>query len=515
MITAEERAINDAFESILVAPLLGVKISHLKTIIKNLEKLQNNESDNFNLLKISGQLFYDLNNYFSEQHFASVVECFELLIQKTISKRITFRDGPIRDLAKKIIDVLEENHPSTSISSCNNAIFKRDKFITVYLSIFLHKKMTTELISDATNQLYFCMEIILTDETKERYPQMLKMLNRILKANPDNVIPPEKINFWLTKIVPLLIDDDLNIQIECIKTVEIFIPILQKSNYEMNSNWTEFKLKVTNEYTQKIGEISATNENWYKIWSICFKLMGRELLSQAKEINKFLRVLEVAFRQGSPSMKTNAYKCWYTFAQTFIQYDELHGSKRVRLICTPFKAFNERTQDIYVHKFRVWWYVLCNLKNLIDYVDNIILPFFKFCFGSLSQSTPLMKSETDFNRSEFPSFCSMSIVGMLNLLGEPTPELITIQQKLDITISPTGILTKEIFDKIPELIINACGEATLTIAKHSEKQIVLCSTMWKYLLQLNSTSSCFYRNFDLIVQNFEELFKMVRFLFFF
>lgn len=505
MITAEERAINDAFESILIAPVLGVKISHLKAIIKNLQKLQNNESDNFNLIKISGQLFYDLNNFFSEGHFSSVVKCFELLIQKTIQKRVTFKDGPIRDLVRKFIVVLGES------TTANNAILKRENFVTVYLDIFLHKKMTNELIIEASNQLYMCIDIILTDDNKNRYPQMLKMLNRMLKTNPSLTV--EKSNFWFKHIVPLLLDDDLNIQNECIKTLEAFIPILRNSSYETHPNWTEYKYKIANEYTDKIGEISTENENWYKIWSICFKLMGRDLLTQAKEINKFLRVVEVAFRQGTSPMKTNAYKCWYTFAQTFIHYDELHGSKRVRLICTPFKAFNERTQDIYVHKFRVWWYVLCNLKNVIEYVDNIILPFFKFCFGPLSP-LPLMKNEMDLNRSEFPAFCSMSIVGMLNLLGEPTPDVLAIQQKLDISICPTGIITKEIFDTMPELIINSCGEATLTISKHTDKQIVLSTTMWKYLLKLMSTSKCFNTNFNLVVVNLEELYKIVSFFFF-
>lgn len=506
MITAEERAINEAFESILNAPVLGVKISHLKAIIKNLQKLQNNESDNFNLIKISGQLFYDLNNFFSEGHFSCVVKCFELLIQKTILKRVMFKDGPIKDLVKKFIVVLGDS------TTASNAIYKRENFVTVYLNIFLHKRMTNELIIEASNQLYMCMDIILTDDNKERYPQMLKMLHRMLKANPNMIITAEKLNFWFKNIVPLLIDDDLDVQNECIKTLEVFIPVLRNSSYDTNPNWTEFKYKIANDYTQKIGEMSTVNENWYKVWSICFKLMGKDLLTQAKEINKFLRVLEVAFRQGTSPMKTNAYKCWYTFAQTFIQYDELHGSKRVRLICTPFKAFNERTQDIYVHKFRVWWYVLCNLKNVIEYVDNIILPFFKFCFGPLSP-LPYLKTETELNRTEFPSFCAMSIVGMLNLLGEPTPDVLAIQQKLDISICPTGIITKEIFDTMPDLIINSCGEATLTISKHSEKQIVLSTTMWKYLLKLIATSNCFNKNFDLVVVNLEELLKMVSFFF--
>lgn len=502
MITAEERAINDAFESILVAPLLGVKISHLKAIIKILQKLQNNESDNFNLLKISGQLFYDLNNFFSEGHFSSVVKCFELLIQKTIIKRVNFKDGPIKDLVKKFINILGE-----STTPANNAIFNRENFVTVYLNIFLHKKMTNELIIEASNQLYACIDIILKDDNKDRYPQMFKMLQRMLKANPDLIITAEKLDFWFKNIVPLLMDDDFNIQTECIKTLEALIPILKNSRYETHPNWTEFKYKITNDYIQKIGEISNVNENWYKIWSICFKLMGRDLLSQAKEINKFLRVVEVALRQGTPSMKTNAYKCWYTFAHTFIQYDELHGSKRVKLICTPFKAYNERTQEIFVHKFRVWWYVLCNLKNVIDYVDNIILPFFKFCFGP--NHLPIMNGEPEFNRSEFPQFCQMSIVGMLNLLGEPTPDVKAIQEKLDISICPTGIITQEIFDKIPIFIINACRDATLTIAKHPEKQVVLATTMWKYLLKLNSNSSSFNSNFDLILLNLEELFKLI------
>lgn len=507
MITAEERSINESFESILNAPLLGVKISHLKGIIKTLQKLQNNESDNFNLQKICGQLFYDLNNFFSDTHFISVVKCFELLIQKTIVKRIIFKDGPMKDLIKKFIDVLGQNPIE------NNTILKRDNFVSTFLDIFLHKKMTNELIIDGTKQLFKCINIILTDDDKERYPQMLKMLYKILKANPDVKMTEIKSNFWFKNIIPLLFDTDLMIQGEAIKTLEVFIPIIQKSNYETYPSWTEFKFKISFEYTQKIGEMSTVNDNWYKVWSICFKLMGKELLTQAKEINKFLRVLEVAFRQGTPSMKTNAYKCWYTFAHTFIEYGELSGSKRVRLICTPFKAFNEKTQDIYVNKFRVWWYVLCNLTNIIEYLDNIILPFFKFCFGQINL-LPSGNSTLEVDRTEYPAFCLMSIVGMLNLLGEPTPDVLAIQQKLDISICPTGILTPAMFDRIPELIINSCGEATLIIAKHSDKQIVLSTTMWKYLLNLISKSNCFNKNFDLVVLNMEQLFKLVSFFFF-
>lgn len=57
--------------------------------------------------------------------------------------------------------------------------------------------------------------------------------------------------------------------------------------------------------------------------------------------------------------------------------------KRIKLILQPFRPTFSTSLQIAINKFNAWWFLIYKLQTkLDDYVEQILIPFLKYCFDT-------------------------------------------------------------------------------------------------------------------------------------
>lgn len=306
-----------------------------------------------------------------------------------------------------------------------------------------------------------------------------------------------------------MFDTDETISDKAIETVTDVIPIILLSQHQLHPKWSNLQNMILKIYTKHITkQFINNNPKWHLLWCHCVRLLDIQIPKRATILNKFLSIVEPALRSGTPMRRAEGYYCWRILLEVLVKHDRLNSEKRLKLVCTPLKALQARTNDIALNKFHAWWYVLCNVNPTLTGYDAMVFdPFLQFCFGPFVDE-PILTKFVELGK-RFSDFLIMATVALGRLLGTIPSEWI---DTVKIFNSDEIGINAEYFTKKSKLIINACGQATLLIngIKNDGCTIdcnKLIEKLWCNLFK-NIEKSNKFEAFLLVLDNLKQLIQV-------
>lgn len=156
----------------------------------------------------------------------------------------------------------------------------------------------------------------------------------------------------------------------------------------------------------------ANNPYWSVAWGIAAILLNEEMIAENDLFNRFLIVLEPTLKTNNEEQSEGGWSCWQVrntqtssivikqilflsigfslwqvLLQVFNKTKQMSSNSRLKLFATPLgwsDGIDEATDVTIERKFTVWWYALCAFNNTLkSYVDKLVIPFLRYCFGAI------------------------------------------------------------------------------------------------------------------------------------
>ncbi|XP_055919185.1 telomere-associated protein RIF1 isoform X2 [Eupeodes corollae] len=272
-------------------------------------------------------------------------------------------------------------------------------------------------LSKAFSGVYNSSKEIIKNNQRHLFCNMLDLLARTTKTTGDKYWNTDEfILFWTTDILPLIFDEDKEIQKSAIAAMETVV----RCGFDFKilhslPGWNALKTKIVQSYSKEIPKYrEVSNSCWYKIWCLLIRILDKEIVKGASTINAFLSIVELGFRSPDYNVRTEAFYCWKVLIEIFANNGELCSPKRIRLLYIPLKSSQSKTPQAAIVKLRVWWFLICKLGTHIEqYVDTILETFLAFCYNSLVKG--------GCGSIEFKE---MSVLTLISMLGGSKPKII-------------------------------------------------------------------------------------------
>lgn len=257
----------------------------------------------------------------------------------------------------------------------------------------------------------------------------------------------ELVQFWLADIVPLMFDSDRNIQNCAVAALAEALVALDVAVIHAANCWPQIRSEFVNNYTTQIGAMrDAKNNNWHKIWTLLVQIMDNELLRGCTNINKFLAVVELGFRNPDNGVRSEAFLCWRVLIKIFAAYNELAAGKRLRLLLIPLRTSQSRSAHVSSIKLRVWWYLIsCLDVDMHKSFDTVVECFLSFLFGGGSRNTATGLAHNYQAGRELALPCLVALWNM-----EPNSDSlqrILREQRLEKLTQPSPMMTAELLQQ--------------------------------------------------------------------
>lgn len=257
----------------------------------------------------------------------------------------------------------------------------------------------------------------------------------------------ELVQFWLGDILPLLFDSDRNIQNCAIAAVAEALVALDVAVIHAAKCWPQIRSEFVNNYTTQISVMrDAKNNNWHKIWTLLVQIMDNELLRGCTNINKFLAVVELGFRNPDNGVRSEAFLCWRVLIKIFAAYNELTAGKRLRLLLIPLRTSQSRSAHVSSIKLRVWWYLIsCLDVDMHKSFDTTIECFLSFLFGGGSRNTATGLAHTYQAARELALPCLVALWNVES--NSDSLQRILREQRLEPLSQPSSLMTAELLQQ--------------------------------------------------------------------
>lgn len=527
MITEAEKRIIDAFDILFKESSRDKKIQLYKIINTDLISCQP-ECDNFSIKNYLKQFLFDLTNHNSYELSLEVFRAFQLLLEKTLKKRMKLSVGAENEILKTILESSRKNNVY------NGMEFVDDKdYLNIVCNILNDKRAPNEIFAEYENEMYVIITRLFEIKLDDLHQLSINLLMRHLKIvlSKDNSIINRmttnqdeelKVGLWFKHLLALVFTtNNEKLRALLITAFELYTAVLPDLHYRAMSFWPDVKSAIFDQYASKLHELRNTTPQWYKIWTILSQIVSMEIIKSASIINKFLSIVEIGFRGDDLCIRAQAYLCWRSLIEIFGRDNELNVAKRIRLVCIPLKPARPKSQDIAINKFKAWWCLITKLnQNITEHIPTILLPFLEFCFGRIT-ATPLQsyfEPESSKGTSSIAKLYTlpsnqvrnMAIFAFAQLLIQNPEDLVPFQalvkQEVDILSKPIDF-SKDI-KTIGNAMINYCGEVTVLISHNGPQANKMCEILWRNLLELVKSQSTF-EYFDLIIKTIHGLVRVV------
>ncbi|XP_055859445.1 telomere-associated protein RIF1 [Episyrphus balteatus] len=341
-------------------------------------------------------------------------------------------------------------------------------------------------LSKAFSGVYNSSKEIIKNNQRHLFCNMLDLLARTTKTTGDKYLNTDEfILFWTTDILPLIFDEDKDIQKSAIAAMETLLQSLDFKFLHSLPAWSAIKMKIVQNYSKEIPKYrEVSNSCWYKIWCLLIRILDKEIVKGASTINSFLSVVELGFRSADYNVRTEAFYCWKVLIEIFANNGELCSPKRIRLIYIPLKSSQSKTPQAAIVKLRVWWYLICKLDSHIEqYVDTILETFLAFCYNSLVKGG-----------CGSVEFKEMSILCLLSMLGGSKPKFITKRmENFELNIMKEKNINQNIMNKFYKPLINytieALKDCNLIKVSGSELSELLLQNLIVNLIAIENTEA--------------------------
>ncbi|XP_008545968.1 uncharacterized protein LOC103570131 [Microplitis demolitor] len=251
--------------------------------------------------------------------------------------------------------------------------------------------------------------------------------------------------------------------------------------------WTTYRSNLQNVfYTRMQSLVKASEPDWWFQWCLSIQALGTDLHRGADLINNLLSVEERAFKSPDMSIRIQAFRAWKLLIENFaIDPTQLAIPRRIKLLCIPLNANNNKTESIALAKFEVWRYLIIKLSSKPDMsLTQVVTQFLNFCFGPLGD-TPLLSTKSGIQSSPGKRFIKArkwAVDSLLQLLVSNP------QGRLTITVDYTDnipAITQELFQESFKSYIHSAGEACLLINDSEfvfENRETLNRILWQSLV---------------------------------
>ncbi|XP_057335681.1 telomere-associated protein RIF1 [Microplitis mediator] len=265
-----------------------------------------------------------------------------------------------------------------------------------------------------------------------------------------------------------------------------------QQNHE--ETWTIYRSNLQNVYcTRMLSLVKASEPDWWFQWCLSIQALGTDLHRGADLINILLSVEERAFKSPDMSLRIQAFRAWKLLIENFaLDPTQLAIPRRIKLLCIPLNANNNKTESIALAKFEVWRYLIIKLCSKPDKsLTQVVTQFLNFCFGPLGD-TPLLSTKSGIQSSPGKRFIKArkwAVDSLLQLLvSNPQERLaVTVDYKENIPA-----ITQELFQESFKSYIHSAGEACLLINDSEcvfENRKTLNRILWQSLVGLINQST--------------------------
>uniref|UniRef100_A0A336MLY3 CSON003487 protein n=1 Tax=Culicoides sonorensis TaxID=179676 RepID=A0A336MLY3_CULSO len=328
-----------------------------------------------------------------------------------------------------------------------------------------------------------------------------------VKATDGHQLTENEVNNWLSFFLPVVFNQDKEIQTEVIRGLELLIPKLHKCPYQEYTIWPNIRKEIVETYTKHVrGMFKKGESEWHVIFNILLKILDSVIANSTASINTFLPIVEMGFRSDNFQMRADAFLCWKEIIKIFIKFGQISDPKRIKLIQIPLKSSRSKTQEIAENKFDVWWTLIQALGDKLLEHSHLIESFIYFCVGPLGKQKEPLESYLDDQYVQlaspgkiYDSIRDYSIVAIAYMLGKPNRSIQRLAKQTKITFNEnSNVCNEAIFDKIGNTLIAACIETTVLISKIDSNQVEINDCIWNSLLTyITDKNAIKYRGFIL------------------
>lgn len=144
--------------------------------------------------------------------------------------------------------------------------------------------------------------------------QILELLTKAvstMKPTPENALKTNELELWYREIIPLMFDQDVDIQQNAITAVNAVIPIMLMSKHHSHPMWPQLRDNILGPYRQEINDLfTKNNSRWHSIWCHFVRILDIDIPRSATTLNAFLCIVEPALRSSIPARRAEGYLCW-------------------------------------------------------------------------------------------------------------------------------------------------------------------------------------------------------------
>lgn len=278
-------------------------------------------------------------------------------------------------------------------------------------------------------------------------------------------------------------------------TVEVLRNIVKKSIPEIKGTYCGLLS------SQMSGEHAAETLN---IWTICVRMLWKELHTDIGLINSMLSPIEKSFKSYDSLIRVQAFKCWMCLINNFsLDNAVLNSSKRLKLLVTPFLSNNAKNELTINAKIGAWWHLIVVLGSQATiHFDLIVLPLLKYSFkvatlalsGSPNVSVlasrqlglPITNASGKTNNKEMQDIFIHIFVQLIskNDIGDKSVSTY-IKKSSPLPPLKNGIITQEIYNKY-HLFIHKCFGEILDFIAIAKMSPTIATHTVQYILKLLS-----------------------------
>ncbi|KAG8034172.1 hypothetical protein G9C98_001256 [Cotesia typhae] len=268
-----------------------------------------------------------------------------------------------------------------------------------------------------------------------------------------------------------------------------------RQNHE--ETWTVYRSNLQNVYhIRMLSLVKAGQPDWCRQWCLSVQALGTDLHRGADLINNLLSVEERAFKSPDMSIRIQAFQAWKLLIENFaIDPTQFAIPRRIKLLCIPLNANNNKTESIALAKFEVWRHLIIKLSFTPDKsLAQVIVQFLNFCFGPLGD-TPLLSTKSGIQSSPGKRFVKArkcAVDSLLQLLASNPQDRALLFSELDQDNTTINVISQEMFQENFKSYIHSSGEACLLINDSEfvfENRETLNRILWQSLISLINKST--------------------------
>ena len=224
-------------------------------------------------------------------------------------------------------------------------------------------------------------------------------------------------------------------------------------------------------------------------WCTVVKILRSHLHASNSLINRVMKVVEKGFK--IQETMGEAFRSWTVLMDNFARDPKiLTSKKRVTLLLMPLVQRNVTKESDVKIKLEVWWHFICLLKpNIHHYVEDVILPFLRFCYGlnsnaskqdtnPKSPSTPLSPAK---QHSALEKLCLDALVQLVSV--RPLAPVLPRPLLTPLPLSAPALLPLQVSCHAEELLFFVL-EAMRHLKPANRSEVIKVEAVWSGLSSL-------------------------------